>query len=47
MRTTKLTLLATLAKLSAGTYVLKDDYQPSNFFDNFNFFNVNLSPPFL
>ncbi|OJD11364.1 hypothetical protein AJ78_07856 [Emergomyces pasteurianus Ep9510] len=39
MRATKLALLAALAKLSAGTYVLKDDYQPSNFFDDFEFFD--------
>ncbi|PGH31007.1 endo-1,3(4)-beta-glucanase [[Emmonsia] crescens] len=39
MRTTKLALLAALAKLSAGSYVLQDDYQPSNFFDDFEFFD--------
>ncbi|PGH06871.1 endo-1,3(4)-beta-glucanase [Blastomyces parvus] len=39
MRATKLTMLAALAKLSAGAYVLQDDYQPSNFFDDFAFFD--------
>ncbi|KKZ60180.1 endo-1,3(4)-beta-glucanase [[Emmonsia] crescens] len=39
MRTTKVALLAALAKLSVGSYVLQDDYQPSNFFDDFEFFD--------
>ncbi|EEQ86361.1 hypothetical protein RJZ56_006804 [Blastomyces dermatitidis] len=39
MRATKLALLAALAKLSTGAYVLQDDYQPSNFFDDFAFFD--------
>ncbi|PGH16028.1 hypothetical protein AJ79_02008 [Helicocarpus griseus UAMH5409] len=39
MRATKLFLLAAMAKFSAGAYVLEDDYQPSNFFDDFEFFD--------
>jgi len=32
---------AALAKLSAAAYVLKDDYEPSNFFSMFSFFTVS------
>ncbi|KAK2790353.1 hypothetical protein FQN52_005621 [Onygenales sp. PD_12] len=39
MRASKLMLLAAMARLSAGAYVLEDDYQPSNFFDDFRFFD--------
>ncbi|EEH42999.2 uncharacterized protein PADG_07819 [Paracoccidioides brasiliensis Pb18] len=39
MRATSLTFLVAVTKLSAASYVLKDDYQPSNFFDGFEFFD--------
>ncbi|PGH19217.1 hypothetical protein AJ80_04188, partial [Polytolypa hystricis UAMH7299] len=39
MRSLKLTLAAALLKLSSATYILEDNYQPSNFFDKFDFFS--------
>lgn len=37
-----LLLLAALANAATATYILKDDYQPENFFDMFNFFDVSM-----
>ena len=39
----KLLLLAALANAASATYVLQDDYQPENFFDMFDFFDVSIS----
>ncbi|KMU90939.1 mixed-linked glucanase [Coccidioides immitis H538.4] len=39
MRAAKVTLLAALAQLAAASYELMDDYNPSNFFDKFEFFS--------
>ncbi|KMU77534.1 hypothetical protein CISG_01292 [Coccidioides immitis RMSCC 3703] len=41
MRAAKVTLLAALAQLAAASYELMDDYNPSNFFDKFEFFSAS------
>jgi len=41
MQLTRFILLAALSNLCAAAYNLLDDYNPSNFFDKFNFFSVS------
>jgi hypothetical protein len=41
MQLTKLTILTALPNLGIATYTLVDNYQPSTFFNNFNFFTVS------